>query len=208
MGTTSIAPPTSRAPAFDVKAIRLPRTESEYHAALAEVAALMDRDPQPDSEDGARLAALVLLVEAYEDKYYPMPTAPGTPQDAVDFALDQHDLQRADLAPIMGGKSRVSEFFSGKRDLSHAQIRALHKQLGIPVEFLFSLDDRDAETDVRVSVGRGRSAGRVAESHSGYPVRPAAAKRAPAASGRAQGASAEVRRGTSARGGGRRRPRG
>jgi HTH-type transcriptional regulator/antitoxin HigA len=36
----------------------------------------------------------------------------------------------------MGGKARVSEFFSGKRGLSIAQIRALHKELGIPADLL------------------------------------------------------------------------
>jgi transcriptional regulator with XRE-family HTH domain len=46
--------------------------------------------------------------------------------------LEQKGMTRADLADIMGGKSRVSEFFAAKRDLSINQIRALRDVLGIP----------------------------------------------------------------------------
>lgn len=35
-------------------------------------------------------------------------------------------MQRADLADAMGGGSRVSDFFKGKRELSKNQARALH----------------------------------------------------------------------------------
>jgi HTH-type transcriptional regulator/antitoxin HigA len=45
-------------------------------------------------------------------------------------------MARADLARIMGGKSRVSEFFAGKRDLSISQVRALRDELGIPADLL------------------------------------------------------------------------
>jgi antitoxin component HigA of HigAB toxin-antitoxin module len=36
----------------------------------------------------------------------------------------------------MGGKARVSEFFSGKRRLSIEQIRSLRETLGIPADLL------------------------------------------------------------------------
>jgi antitoxin component HigA of HigAB toxin-antitoxin module len=36
----------------------------------------------------------------------------------------------------MGGRSRVSDFFSGKRGLSTAQIKALSNLLGIPADLL------------------------------------------------------------------------
>jgi HTH-type transcriptional regulator/antitoxin HigA len=59
-----------------------------------------------------------------------------TPQDVVDFMLDQKGMSRADLAEVMGGRSRVSEFFSGKRELSRGQIEALRDKLGIPADLL------------------------------------------------------------------------
>jgi len=45
-------------------------------------------------------------------------------------------MTRADLHSLMGGKARVSEFFAGKRSLSIVQIRALHRELGIPADLL------------------------------------------------------------------------
>jgi len=46
------------------------RTEADYEAALARVAALMDaREGTPEGEE---LDVLVDLVEVYEDKHFPM----------------------------------------------------------------------------------------------------------------------------------------
>ena len=50
--------------------------------------------------------------------------------------LAQHGMTRAELAPVMGGRSRVSDFFSGKRALSLAQIAKLRDLLGIPADLL------------------------------------------------------------------------
>ncbi len=50
--------------------------------------------------------------------------------------LEQRGMTRADLHGIMGGKARVSEFFAGNRPLSIGQVRALHRELGIPADLL------------------------------------------------------------------------
>ena len=42
----------------------------------------------------------------------------------------------AELAPLLGGRSRVSEFFNGKRPLSIGQIQALRERLHIPADLL------------------------------------------------------------------------
>jgi HTH-type transcriptional regulator / antitoxin HigA len=47
-------------------------------------------------------------------------------------------MTRTELAPLMGGKSRVSEFLAGKRRLSVEQIIALRDALGIPADLLIS----------------------------------------------------------------------
>lgn len=52
--------------------------------------------------------------------------------------LEQHAMTRADLAPLIGGKARVSEFFSGKRRLSVEQICAICDTLGIPADLLIA----------------------------------------------------------------------
>jgi antitoxin component HigA of HigAB toxin-antitoxin module len=47
-------------------------------------------------------------------------------------------MTRAELAPLMGGLSRASEFFSNKAALSLTQVRTLSRELGIPADLLIS----------------------------------------------------------------------
>lgn len=54
------------------------------------------------------------------------------------FMLGQRGMTRAELAPLMGGRSRVSEFFSNKAALSPTQVRALSKELRIPADLLIT----------------------------------------------------------------------
>jgi antitoxin component HigA of HigAB toxin-antitoxin module len=46
--------------------IRPLNTDDDYRAALAEVSALVDLDPEPGTPDGDRLEILSILVEHYE----------------------------------------------------------------------------------------------------------------------------------------------
>jgi HTH-type transcriptional regulator/antitoxin HigA len=52
--------------------------------------------------------------------------------------LEQHDMTRADLAQVLGGRSRVSEFFSGKRELSKTQALALRDLFHVPLDVLLA----------------------------------------------------------------------
>jgi HTH-type transcriptional regulator / antitoxin HigA len=116
------------------------RSEAEYDAAIAEIERLLDEDVEPGSEGYDRLEFLSVLVEHYEDERYPMGAV--TPQEAVTFMLEQKGLDRADLDDVMGGKSRVSEFLNGKRELSKSQVEGLRRLLGIPADVLLGLDDQ------------------------------------------------------------------
>lgn len=111
------------------------RSEAEYDAAIAEIERLLDLDPPAGSEEYERLEFLSVLAEAYEREHFP-DLGDCSPQDVVDFMLEQKAMTRADLHGLMGGKSRVSEFFSGKRKLSRGQIEALRAVLGIPADLL------------------------------------------------------------------------
>jgi HTH-type transcriptional regulator/antitoxin HigA len=42
----------------------------------------------------------------------------------------------ADLAPLIGGRNRVSEILNRKRRLTVTMMRRLHRELGIPAEAL------------------------------------------------------------------------
>jgi HTH-type transcriptional regulator/antitoxin HigA len=132
---------------LDLGAVRALRTEEEYDRALAEVEGLMGRNPAAGSEDAARLEGLSVLVEHYERERYPM-GGTSTPQSVVLFMLDQRGMNRRDLEPLLGGKGRVSEFFSGKRPLSLGQIKTLRRELGIPAELLIDFDADEESTPV------------------------------------------------------------
>ena len=110
------------------------RNEREYDAAVREIDTLLDRGKLM-KEESDRLEFLTLLVEAYDEEHYPMGDT-STPQSVVDFMLEQRGMTRAELAPLLGGRSRVSEFFKGKRRLSVEQIKALRDALGIPADLL------------------------------------------------------------------------
>ena len=114
------------------------RNDAEYEAAIAEIERLLDEDVEAGSEGYDRLEFLSVLVEHYEDERYPMGTV--TPQQAVIFMLEQKRMDRSDLDDVMGGKSRVSEFLNGKRELSKSQIEGLRRLLGIPADVLLGLD--------------------------------------------------------------------
>ena len=116
------------------------RNEDEYKMAVAEIDRLLDLDPPTGSEDYERLEFLSVLVQAYEDEYLPLEDLP-TPQETVDFMLEQKGLTRGDMHVWMGGKSRTSEFFNGIRRLSLRQIEALREHLGIPADLLIGPPD-------------------------------------------------------------------
>jgi HTH-type transcriptional regulator / antitoxin HigA len=113
------------------------RSAKDYREAVAEIDSLLDLDPARGTRQYDRLELLSVLVEAYEDEHDPIDES-GTPQEVVDFMLEQRGMTRAQLAPLLGGRSRVSEFFSKKRPLSVAQIKKLRDALGIPADLLLA----------------------------------------------------------------------
>jgi HTH-type transcriptional regulator / antitoxin HigA len=112
--------------------IRPIKTEADYDAALARAAALMDAEV--DTPEADELDILATLIEAYEDKHYPM--GPPDPIEAIKYRMEQRGLTRKDLEPMIGTRTRVAEVLNGKRNLSISMIRKLHDKLGIPAEVL------------------------------------------------------------------------
>jgi HTH-type transcriptional regulator / antitoxin HigA len=89
-----------------------------------------------DPRDGARMVAQARLIEAYERAQWPR-TAPGLPV-LLTYLMDQHSLSRADLVPLLGTASRVSEVMTGKRDLSMTMVRRLRERFNISADLLVS----------------------------------------------------------------------
>jgi len=107
--------------------------ERDLKAAQAVISALgASRRPA----DLARLRAQALLLQAYETSRWPV--AAVTPAELIRYAMEQHGLAPADMAPILGTRSRVSEILNGKRPLTLAMIRRLHDRLGLPTDLLIA----------------------------------------------------------------------
>lgn len=114
--------------------ISIIRDEAGYAAAMAEFEAYFDNEPALGSEDGDRFELLGLLLAKYEEDHFPMPKT--SPVEAIRFAMDRKGLGQADLAELLGSRSRASEILNGRRDLTLPQIRLLSKAWGIPVHAL------------------------------------------------------------------------
>jgi HTH-type transcriptional regulator/antitoxin HigA len=89
-----------------------------------------------DPADRARLTAQARLVEAFERARWPR-RAPSLP-DLLRFLMDQHSLSRADLVPLLGTPSRVSEVLTGKRELSMSMVRKLRDRFRISADLLIA----------------------------------------------------------------------
>src|SRR3984893_4497821 len=89
-----------------------------------------------DAADQARMTAQARLIEAYERARCPLRT-PTLP-DLLTYLMDQKGLSRADLVPLLGTPSRVSEVLNGKRELSMSMVRKLRDRFRISADLLIS----------------------------------------------------------------------
>ena len=65
------------------------------------------------SPEADEMEVLVTLVEAYENRYYPI--GPADPIEAIKFRMEQQGLAAKDLEPYIGSSGRVSEVLNRKR---------------------------------------------------------------------------------------------
>jgi HTH-type transcriptional regulator/antitoxin HigA len=116
---------------MDYKVIK---TNDDYEATLAVAEQLIARDPEVGTTEAERLELLSLLIEDYEKRNFAF--RKPDPISAIRFRMEEQGLRQADLAPLLGSRSRVSEVLAGKRPLTVQMIRTLSTALGIPAETL------------------------------------------------------------------------
>ena len=117
--------------------VKVIKTESEYESACQRIYELMhssEKPIAPGTSKADEMELLSLLVEKYEREHY-LIEAPD-PVEAIKFRMEQMNLKQKDIAPLFGGKTRVSEVLSKKRPLSIKMIILLNRYLGIPLESL------------------------------------------------------------------------
>ena len=115
------------------------RTEADYDKALAAIELLWGS--QQGTPSGDKLDVLLVLVEDFEAKHHPID--PPDPIEAIKFRMEQQNLSRKDLEPLIGSSGRVTEVINRQRPLTLAMIRRLHQRLRIPLESLIRESVRD-----------------------------------------------------------------
>ena len=108
-------------------------TEKENDRYLEIIEKLMKKERTP--EEGLLLDLLVSLVEEFEDKYYRMGEV--SPLDLLKSLMEDHGMQRKDLARPLGSPSRATEILTGKRGITKAQAKILGQHFKLdPTAFL------------------------------------------------------------------------
>jgi HTH-type transcriptional regulator / antitoxin HigA len=115
---------------MELNALRTLRDEAEYEAVLAAVRPYFDDEPNPGTDAAAHFDALILLIEDYERRIYPIPRA--RPVEVLKFVMESNRYSRADLIEVIGSKARVSDLLNGRREINLDQIRRISRAWNIP----------------------------------------------------------------------------
>lgn len=108
------------------------KTKKDYQQALERLEQIFEA--KKNSKEGDELEVLSILIEKYEDEHFPI----GFPDpiEAIKFRMEQLGYNQADLAKVIGLKSRASEILNRKRKLTLEMVRLIHNSLKIPTEVL------------------------------------------------------------------------
>jgi HTH-type transcriptional regulator/antitoxin HigA len=112
--------------------IKLIKSDEDYRNALKRLEVIFDAPI--DSMEGDEAEILSLLIENYENKYYPIESP--DPVEAIKIRMEEMNLKQKDLVGILGGKSAVSEVLNRKKKLTLEMIRELERILHISASIL------------------------------------------------------------------------
>jgi len=113
--------------------IRPIRSDEDHEAALREIERLWDA--AEGTEDADKLDILATLVEKYEDSRWPMVDT-SDPIDLLHYAIDELGHSQAELAELLGSRSRASEILSRRRPLTVEMIHKISQSWKIPADLL------------------------------------------------------------------------
>jgi HTH-type transcriptional regulator/antitoxin HigA len=128
--------------------IRPIRNDDDHAAALRRIEAIFEAPV--GSPEADELDVLATLVEAYEETRWPI--AAPDPVAAIKLRMAQADYTQADLAKVIGSRSRASEVLNKRRGLTLEMVWKLSKKWQIPAESLIK--------PYKTRQKRGRSAAR------------------------------------------------
>jgi HTH-type transcriptional regulator / antitoxin HigA len=109
------------------------RNDDDHDAAIREIEKLWGA--AAGTEDGDKLDILSTLVEKYEDTRWPNADV-SDPIDLLNYAIDELGHSQAELADLLGSRSRASELLNRRRPLTVEMIHKISQAWKIPAELL------------------------------------------------------------------------
>jgi len=116
---------------MDIRAIR---NEADQAWALKEIEVYFDNAPTPGTPEADRFDVLAALIKDYEDRNLAILDA--DPIDILHFAIESMGKTQAELATIVGSRSRASEILNRRRRLTLDMIRDISAAWRLPVATL------------------------------------------------------------------------
>jgi HTH-type transcriptional regulator / antitoxin HigA len=115
--------------------IRPIRTDEDHRAALAEIEACWGA-PE-GTEMGDKLDVLLALVDAYEERRWPLDIEESfDPIDVLAHAIEELGHTQAELAELLGSRPRASEILSRRRALTVEMIHKISSAWKISADLL------------------------------------------------------------------------
>jgi len=115
--------------------IRPIRNDDDHAAAIAEIERLWGA--AVGTEEGDKLDILSTLVEKYEDTLPRWPIADiSDPIDLLNYAIEELGHSQAELAELLGSRSRASELLNRRRPLTVEMIHKISEAWKIPADLL------------------------------------------------------------------------
>jgi HTH-type transcriptional regulator/antitoxin HigA len=109
------------------------KNDDDHSAALREIEKLWGATPGTD--DGDKLDILVTLIEKYEERRWPDADA-SDPVDLLIYAIEELGHTQAELAELLGSRSRASEVLNRRRALTVDMIHKISHAWKIPADLL------------------------------------------------------------------------
>lgn len=107
-------------------------TDEDHQAALLEIERLWGADPQ--TPEGRKLDVLATLVDAYENRRFPVPA--GNPIETLKLHMEMTGRTQQDLSSLLGSTSLTSELLARRHALTIEIAYKLHREWGLPAATL------------------------------------------------------------------------
>ena len=112
------------------------KTEQQYEDLLQWLDEQFDQQPAPETPAGEQVQIALLLIKAYEDEHYAIPSP--DPITAIQLKMSEQGLKAKDLVGEIGSKSYVSAILNRRKPLTLAMARYFHQKLHIPASVLLA----------------------------------------------------------------------